>query len=267
MLSPDLIRALARKLYDARKSRTQLRHFSRAYPHMTIDDGYAIQREWVRLEQADGRVIKGRKIGLTSRAMQQASQITEPDFAPLMDDMFFACGDIPARPLHRAAGRGRAGVRAGASRCGTGRHARRRARRHRLRDAGRSRSSTRASSSSTATRRRRARCSTRSPTSPPMRASCLGGARVRPTDIDLRWVGALLEQQRRDRGDRTRRGRARPSGHRRGLAREQDRAVRRATGRRRRRARGLVYAADHGARRRPLRVDYGPLGVIAFRFV
>ncbi|HET7756182.1 MAG TPA: fumarylacetoacetate hydrolase family protein, partial [Steroidobacteraceae bacterium] len=34
---------------------------------------------------------------LTSRAMQQASQITEPDYAPLMDDMFFANGaDIPA---------------------------------------------------------------------------------------------------------------------------------------------------------------------------
>jgi 2-oxo-hept-3-ene-1,7-dioate hydratase len=34
----------------------------------------------------------GRKIGLTSRAMQMASQITEPDYAPLMDDMFFDSG-------------------------------------------------------------------------------------------------------------------------------------------------------------------------------
>jgi len=95
MLSKDTTQSLARALYDARKTRTQLRHFSRAHPEMTIDDGYAIQREWVKLEQADGRVIKGRKIGLTSRAMQQASQITEPDFAPLMDDMFFAAGAIP----------------------------------------------------------------------------------------------------------------------------------------------------------------------------
>ena len=96
MLPADVVEALARNLYDARRARTQLRHFSRAYPQMTIDDGYAIQRAWVRLEQADGRVIKGRKIGLTSRAMQQASQISEPDFAPLMDDMFFAAGgDIP----------------------------------------------------------------------------------------------------------------------------------------------------------------------------
>jgi 2-oxo-hept-3-ene-1,7-dioate hydratase len=96
MLPPATVADLARKLYDARKARTQLRHFSKEHPGMTIEDGYAIQREWVKLELADGRRIKGRKIGLTSRAMQQASQITEPDYAPLMDDMFFETGtDIP----------------------------------------------------------------------------------------------------------------------------------------------------------------------------
>lgn len=97
MLSPDTINALARQLYDARKARTPLRHFSKQHPGMTIDDGYAIQRAWVALEVADGRTVKGRKIGLTSRAMQQSSQIDEPDYAPLMDDMFFSQGgDIPA---------------------------------------------------------------------------------------------------------------------------------------------------------------------------
>jgi len=96
MLPKITINELARELYNARKSRTQLRHFSQRHPGMTIDDGYAIQRAWVALEVADGRCIKGRKIGLTSRAMQQASQITEPDYAPLMDDMFFEQGsDIP----------------------------------------------------------------------------------------------------------------------------------------------------------------------------
>jgi 2-oxo-hept-3-ene-1,7-dioate hydratase len=96
MLPIETIRLLARRLYEARKSRTQLRQFSLEHPEMTIEDGYAIQGEWVRMEIADGRSVKGRKIGLTSRAMQQASQITEPDYAPLMDDMFFASGsDIP----------------------------------------------------------------------------------------------------------------------------------------------------------------------------
>ncbi|MFM2261731.1 MAG: hypothetical protein RI959_407 [Pseudomonadota bacterium] len=92
MLPQNTLTALARQLYDARKNRTQLRHFSKQHPEMTIEDGYAIQREWVKLELADGRSIKGRKIGLTSRAMQLSSQITEPDYAPLMDDMFFDSG-------------------------------------------------------------------------------------------------------------------------------------------------------------------------------
>jgi len=96
VLDQNTIAALARELYEARKARRQVRHFSQRHPGMTIEDGYAIQREWVMLEQADGRTIKGRKIGLTSRAMQLSSQITEPDYAPLMDDMFFEQGaDIP----------------------------------------------------------------------------------------------------------------------------------------------------------------------------
>ena len=66
MLDTATITALARQLYDARKARTPLRHFSRQYPQMSIDDGYAIQRAWVALELADGRCIKGRKIGQTS---------------------------------------------------------------------------------------------------------------------------------------------------------------------------------------------------------
>lgn len=96
MLSPDTISALAEELYQARKTNRQVRQFSQRHPGMTIEDGYAIQCEWVRRELADGRTIRGRKIGLTSRAMQLASQITEPDYAPLMDDMFFDAGtDIP----------------------------------------------------------------------------------------------------------------------------------------------------------------------------
>ncbi len=92
MLPPAVITDLASRLYQARRTRIQLRHFSKEHPQMTIEDGYAIQRAWVKLEEADGRRIKGRKIGLTSRAMQQASQIDEPDYAPLMDDMFFETG-------------------------------------------------------------------------------------------------------------------------------------------------------------------------------
>ena len=92
MLNQDTINTLALELQQARKTRTAVRHFSQRFPEMTIDDGYAVQRAWVALELAAGRSIKGRKIGLTSRAMQLSSQIDEPDYAPLMDDMFFSSG-------------------------------------------------------------------------------------------------------------------------------------------------------------------------------
>ena len=96
MLTDTTPAELARQLQHSRKTRVQLRHFSRDHAAMTLDDSYAIQREWTKLELDAGRRVIGRKIGLTSRAMQQASQINEPDYAPLFDDMLFEQGsDIP----------------------------------------------------------------------------------------------------------------------------------------------------------------------------
>lgn len=97
MLPPELITALAARLHEAEKQRTQIRQLSLDHPDMDIADAYAIQRAWVDMKLAEGRRVKGHKIGLTSRAMQQSSQIDEPDYGVLLDDMFFADGeDIPA---------------------------------------------------------------------------------------------------------------------------------------------------------------------------
>lgn len=95
MFPQDTIAQLARELDDAERSRTQLEHFSKRFPGMTIEDGYAVSRAWVALKVAAGRKPIGHKIGLTSRAMQLSSQIDEPDYGTLLDDMLFAPGDIP----------------------------------------------------------------------------------------------------------------------------------------------------------------------------
>ena len=96
MLDNGTVRQLALELNKSEKDRVQIEHFSKRFPDMSVEDGYAIQRAWVELKLAEGRVIKGHKIGLTSRAMQMASQINEPDFGALFDDMFFESGqDIP----------------------------------------------------------------------------------------------------------------------------------------------------------------------------
>ena len=95
MFDKNLIHQLAAELHQAEKTRVQSEHFSKRFPVMTIEDGYEISRAWVAMKIAEGRTVRGHKIGLTSRAMQLSSQITEPDYGTLLDDMFFEPGDIP----------------------------------------------------------------------------------------------------------------------------------------------------------------------------
>ncbi len=97
MFDRQLIEQLAQELDQSERSRVQVEHFSRRFPDMTIADGYAVSRAWVQMKLAAGRTVRGHKIGLTSRAMQQSSQIDEPDFGTLLDDMFFEAGDLPAQ--------------------------------------------------------------------------------------------------------------------------------------------------------------------------
>ncbi|WP_114195856.1 2-oxo-hept-4-ene-1,7-dioate hydratase [Edaphovirga cremea] len=96
MLDKNIVTHIAQRLHQAERNREQIRQISLDHPEITIEDAYAIQRHWVDLKIKEGRVLKGHKIGLTSRAMQLSSQITEPDYGALLDDMFFPeGGDIP----------------------------------------------------------------------------------------------------------------------------------------------------------------------------
>ena len=97
MLDEISIRDAARRLDESERARTQIRQLSIQHPGMSIDDAYAVQKAWVALKTSAGRVVKGHKIGLTSKAMQYSSNINEPDYGVLLDDMFFADGSaIPA---------------------------------------------------------------------------------------------------------------------------------------------------------------------------
>ena len=91
MMTPDQIQQLALELQHAETSRTQVEHFSKRFAGMTVEDGYRISRAWVALQRAQGRQVIGHKIGLTSRAMQISSQIDEPDYGTLLDNMLYTC--------------------------------------------------------------------------------------------------------------------------------------------------------------------------------
>ena len=93
-LTKDDIRLAAERLHQAEKTRQQIRQLSLDHPGITIADAYAIQKAWIEIKVAEGRVVKGHKIGLTSKAMQSALGIDEPDSGVLLDDMFFADGGL-----------------------------------------------------------------------------------------------------------------------------------------------------------------------------
>jgi 2-oxo-hept-3-ene-1,7-dioate hydratase len=95
MFDQSTIQQLAAELHESERSRVQVEHFSKRFPGMTIADGYAVSRAWVAMKIAEGRQVRGHKIGLTSRAMQLSSQIDEPDYGTLLDDMFFEPGALP----------------------------------------------------------------------------------------------------------------------------------------------------------------------------
>jgi len=97
MLSQDEIQAAAESLDQAERTRVQTGLLSLKHPQMTMDDSYAVQSAWVKKKIAAGRKPIGWKIGLTSKAMQYALNINIPDSGVLFDDMIFEDGaTVPA---------------------------------------------------------------------------------------------------------------------------------------------------------------------------
>lgn len=88
-MTREEIAAAAAALDEAERTRTQIGLLSLAHPGMTMDDAYAVQAAWVEKKMSAGRRVIGRKIGLTSKAMQAALSIDIPDSGILFDDMLF----------------------------------------------------------------------------------------------------------------------------------------------------------------------------------
>jgi len=74
-------------LMEAERTRTPVVQLSKTYPEIEIPDSYAISAEVTRRKIDAGAKIICHKIGLTSKAMQQSSQIDEPDYGHLLDSM------------------------------------------------------------------------------------------------------------------------------------------------------------------------------------
>ncbi|EZH72911.1 2-oxo-hepta-3-ene-1,7-dioate hydratase [Aquimarina atlantica] len=92
MLTSLQIKEEANRLHDSEKNKKQVAATTNYFPEMDINDAYQIQEEWVNIKKKEGRKVVGYKIGLTSKVMQVAMNINEPDYGTLLDDMVYENG-------------------------------------------------------------------------------------------------------------------------------------------------------------------------------
>lgn len=82
-----------RELYEALRSRRTVAPLIERDPSLTIDDAYAISLDFLARRKTDGERVVGKKIGVTSKAVQDMLGVHQPDFGFLTDWMFVE-GDI-----------------------------------------------------------------------------------------------------------------------------------------------------------------------------
>jgi len=83
----DRIKALADLLQHAEATRTGVAPLTASEPSLSVEDAYQIQLHNIDRKTAAGQVITGKKIGLTSLAMQKLLGVDQPDYGHLLDSM------------------------------------------------------------------------------------------------------------------------------------------------------------------------------------
>lgn len=100
MLTEEAGQEAADALFEAAETGVAIDPISETYEKLDVVDAYEIQLRNIRRRHAAGRLIRGHKVGLSAKAMQQMVGVSEPDYGHLLDDMFFYEADtIPTDRL------------------------------------------------------------------------------------------------------------------------------------------------------------------------
>ena len=83
------IQAIAQKLLNAELSKQPIAPLTEIEPSITADDAYRIQLYQIEQKVSEGAVVKGLKIGLTSKVMQEMLNVHTPDYGFILDTMVF----------------------------------------------------------------------------------------------------------------------------------------------------------------------------------
>lgn len=94
MLTDAQIQSIAAELEEAERTHELIDRITARYPDAEVEDSYTIQRAWAERRLAGGARVLGHKIGLTSKAMQAATGITEPDYGVMLSGTVFESGCV-----------------------------------------------------------------------------------------------------------------------------------------------------------------------------
>lgn len=97
MLHDKEIVAAAERLWQAEESRHWTEPLTSVHANATVEDAYQIAMSVRKLKESASRIVKGHKIGLTSKAMQDMAGTTEPDYGFVYDDWFRMEGERLSR--------------------------------------------------------------------------------------------------------------------------------------------------------------------------
>lgn len=88
-----LIESIANELLEAERTKVGIAPLTQRFEELTVEDAYQIQLEVMRKKRSEGRQVIGKKVGLTSLAMQKMLGVDEPDYGHLLDDMRVSDGE------------------------------------------------------------------------------------------------------------------------------------------------------------------------------
>jgi 2-keto-4-pentenoate hydratase len=80
--------AAADALWEAAATNISIEPLSVTWPDIDVVDAYEIQLRNIARRRAEGALVRGHKVGLSAKAMQQMLGVHEPDYGHLLDDMF-----------------------------------------------------------------------------------------------------------------------------------------------------------------------------------
>ncbi len=97
MLTDEQIKQAAETLWQAEQTREWAEPISIRFPEADIADAYRVSLAVRDIKLANGRTVKGHKIGLTSKAMRDLTGANEPDYGFIFDNWFALEGEAVSR--------------------------------------------------------------------------------------------------------------------------------------------------------------------------